>query len=55
MYATLHSGHATQTNPARLIANLPLEPFSLISPSDDAVVTFITIRGALGFLCGALT
>lgn len=55
MYSILLRGLMTQANTARLIANLPLEPFSLISPSDDEVVTFITIGSALGFLCGALT
>lgn len=42
----------TQTTTAKLIANLPLEPRSLISPSDDDDVTFVTTESAPGLLCG---
>lgn len=53
MFSTVLSGLMTQTITAKLIANLPLEPRSLISPSDDDDVTFVTTGSAPGFLCGA--
>lgn len=54
-YSALLWGLMTQSSTARLIANLPPGPFSLMSPSGGVVVTFIAMRGALGFLCGAPT
>lgn len=51
-FSTLPSSLMTQTTTAKLIANLPLEPRSLISPSDDDDVTFVTTESAPVLLCG---